>query len=210
MRVRRRIGMLISLLAVANTHGQTDDRPRVAFASTPGGPGDIYVVNLDNGETDPLTDHPRDDWSPSWSPDGRHVAFISSRDGDYYNHMASTDGGDPRRLAAAGVWAIDPAWGPDGKRVAYSQDGDIYTVELATERVARVTNDDADNRAPAWSPDGSEIAYAARARGPKWEDVFLVASTGGPTRNLTNSIWSDRDPTWSPHGTQLAFSSGGS
>jgi TolB protein len=60
----------------------------------------------------PLISHPQSDESPSWAPDGRSIAFASSRRGRFDIYVVGVDGQDPRRITSDGGSNTSPAWGP--------------------------------------------------------------------------------------------------
>src|SRR5204862_17039 len=123
--------------------------------------GSIYVMNADGSGVRRLT-RAHDDHSPTWSPDGRKLAF--ERNGVLYVRNLS----GPvrlRRLTALPDESLAPAWSPDGRRIAferwYDEDSahSITMIPATGGRITRLTDDDADDRAPSWSPDGREIVF---------------------------------------------------
>jgi Tol biopolymer transport system component len=76
--------------------------------------GEIYVMDADGGEQRRLTRSEADDRSPTWSPDGRFIAFVSDRSnpGMHENeiYVMHDDGNDVRRITRNRVWDLDPDW----------------------------------------------------------------------------------------------------
>ncbi len=136
----------------------------------------------------------RSDQEPTFSPDGRTVAFASTRLGRPALWLSGPDGSGLRRLTPPGEeygWSTEPAWSPDGQWIAYAAIGpgqaDIHVVSALGGVPRRLTFDPAEERQPAWSPDGRWIYFVSRRDGgPRvWRkpwaggDPERVSSRGG-------------------------------
>jgi dipeptidyl aminopeptidase/acylaminoacyl peptidase len=81
---------------------------------------DIWVMNADgSGEPRQLTNSPRHDRHPRWSPDGMWLAFESARDGDTQIYLLPLKGGEPRQLTALSTGAAQAIWSRDGRNIAF-------------------------------------------------------------------------------------------
>ena len=143
------------------------------------------------------------DYSPTWSPDGRWIAFRTARAGGKWPEgvmVAAANGSKEYRLTR-GYLAGFPDWSPDGKRVAFAGDIGIFTIAPDGRGKQLLIPD---GEWPSWSPDGSQMAFVARAAGNN--DIF-VTPIGGTPVNVTGTAGSDYGPSWSRDGTQIVFSS---
>ncbi|MEM7345775.1 MAG: protein kinase, partial [Chloroflexota bacterium] len=95
----------------------SSDGQRIAFDSLREyGIGDIYVMNADGSDQIRLTNHPSESsGDPAWSPDGTHIAFVSSSDDIY---IMNADGSE---VTTTGVSGDNPTWSPDGQRIAFTR-----------------------------------------------------------------------------------------
>ena len=104
-----------------------------------------------------LTNHESSDYNPSWSPDGKRIAFTSFRNGRKWDiYVMDADGDNQRRLTnhPDGDW--NPSWSPDGKRIAFVSNRtrdlnpDIYVMDADGSNPRNLTNHPDDDEAPAW------------------------------------------------------------
>ena len=85
---------------------------------------DIYVMNADGSGTRRLTHHAGYNAEPAWSPDGRKIAFRSTRDGNREIYVMNADGSKQRNLTRNPAKDVRPSWSPDGRRIAFVSDRD--------------------------------------------------------------------------------------
>ena len=82
--------------------------------------GDIYVVNANGGKAQQLTTTTAYETSPIWSPDGKHLAFATDRNGNFDVYLVSAEGGVPQRITTNSASEMPLAFSPDGKEIYYS------------------------------------------------------------------------------------------
>jgi dipeptidyl aminopeptidase/acylaminoacyl peptidase len=80
---------------------------------------DLWLVSTASGEPRQLTASPKHDRHPTWSPNGKWLAFESNRDGDFQVYVIPADGGEARKLTTLATEATQPVWSPDGKHIAF-------------------------------------------------------------------------------------------
>ena len=163
-----------------------------------------------------LTQHPDSDALPTWSPDGKQIAFASSRDGDSDIYAMNADGGNVTKLTHDDTNrpAFDsaPAWSPNGRYIAFEstrggRGSDIWLMKPDGTSPIQLIKLGAHDTSPTWSPDGKQIAFASRGgKNFTWE-IHRIDVDGGNIKNLTNNQANDTRPAWAPSGERIAFSS---
>ena len=76
-------------------------------------------MGADGGDVRRLTHHPKMDYWPVWSPDGKRIAFTSNRDGNYEIYLMNADGSGQRNLTNHPAADNFASWSPDGRRLAF-------------------------------------------------------------------------------------------
>jgi Tol biopolymer transport system component len=131
--------------------------------------GSIWTLPAAGGAATRITDIFNDARQPSWSPDGKWIAFFAYRDGGYDLWAIASDGTHQHKLTWGAFDDREPIWSHDGTRIAFSSDRgsplgsdyNIWTLNVRSGELTQVTKDPADDFMPSWSPDDKEIAFAS-------------------------------------------------
>jgi Tol biopolymer transport system component len=127
---------------------------------------------------------------PSYSADGKHIAFESERSGSQEIWTSNDDYSDPVRLTAFGnAWAGSPAWSPDGRQIVfYCNAGgswDIYKINATGGKAIRLTTSSAAEMRPVWSHHGSWIYYTSTQTGKP--QIWRMVPTGEAKVQITRN-----------------------
>ena len=232
MRVKARLGTVAAASLLAFALGGAAPRAAsplpatLAFAKPEADGGGVFVWER-SGRVRLFA---RAAHSPSWSPDGKRVAYV--RDAELW--VADADGSHRARLSdfvTAADWAPDgrslvveregtlavlradgagerpltagsePVWSP-ANRIAFVRDGDLYLVDPTGRGLRRLTTSTATESEPAWSPDGRRLAYVS-AEGAA-VDLFALDVARGTVTQITADPGPETSPAWSEDGV-IAF-----
>lgn len=170
---------------------------------------DIYAVNADGSGLVRLTHDPAADFDPSWSPDGRRIAYRHEDERSGQIYVMNADGSRQRNLTRRRGLDYSPAWSPDGRRIAFGSvragKATIWVMRpdgSGRKRLSRVYGE-----YPAWSPDGRKIAFDHISSGSTGWDIWVMNADGSGARPLMASGASEQGPAWSPDGRAIAYGS---
>jgi Tol biopolymer transport system component len=185
---------------------------------------DIYVSPLDAESPIRLTFRRADDGQPTWSPDGRRLAFKTAQFGSNQLAVINADGTGETLLTRTFRFSEgQPAWSPDATKLLYRrtpenplvQDADSWVLDVAasaqdpTQPVAQaVLLRTGDERYPSYSPDGTQIAFRGDldlVEPSGDEEIYVMNADGTNVRQLTSNADFDSAPSWSPDGKQILF-----
>jgi TolB protein len=125
--------------------------------------------------------------APSWSPDGKNIAYVSFESGRPAIYRQELATGRRQQLTNFKGINSSPAWSPDGKTMAMvlSKDGnpDIYLMDLATKQLKRIISHYAIDTEPAWMPDGQSLLFTSD-RGGK-PQIYRYALGSGKIDRVT-------------------------
>ena len=180
------------------------DATQVAFAAL----GDLWVMTIGAGQARKLTNDRFVEMQPTWSPDGRSLAYSSDRDGTMDLWVRDLSSGADRKVASD---ATKATWAPRGTEIAFLRDGAIHI----TGRSAPIHPAVRDPGRPTWAPEGliaitTLQPYSSRFR-EGTNQLMLVSTTGAPPRRpgaLAHRSIGTREydgPVWSRDGSKMAF-----
>lgn len=171
--------------------------------------GDIFTVPAKDGEIRNITLSPGvREMDASWSPNGKWIAYLSDRSGEYEVYLRKADGtGEEKRITTDGnIWRFPPTWSPNSKylmfgdkkqRLSYVNidDGKVVTVDHSTYN---------DITTYTWSPDSKWIAYSKNGEN-NFSIIWLHSLTDGKNYQLTSGLTDDDSPVFDAKGRYIYF-----
>jgi Tol biopolymer transport system component len=185
--------------------------------------GNLWTMPTTGGTATRISSLSQDTAYPTWSPDGKTIAFQSYKSGTFHVWAMNPDGSNVRELTFGNYDDREPVFSPDGTQIAFSSDRppagspagvasgsyNVWVLTLATGQVTEITHEAVLSNAyyPTWTPDGSHITYVDTSHA-----IDSVAANGqGSVQTLySNASMTLFSPTYSPDGKNLAYVGQGS
>src|SRR5579883_435313 len=172
---------------------------------------DLWLVPTSGGEPKRLTTSAGPDNHPRWSPDGKTIAFVSSRGGSAQVWLLPIDGGEPRQLTKLPIDVSGPLWSPKGDRIAFT--AEVYPNQTPEQTAARDKEKEA-AKSKVRAYDRLMIRHWNAWDEGKRSHLFVADAQSGEARDLTPKLEVNTPPApfggsndyaWSPDGKELAF-----
>ena len=187
---------------------------RIAYVTSSGlGRGARYalmVADADGWNPRTVVNSTEPLMSPSWSPDGRRLAYVSFEGGNSAVWIQDIASGSREKLTSFRGINGAPSFSPDGGRLALtlSKGGnpDVYVMDLGSKHLTQVTNHFGIDTEPSWSPDGGSL-YFTSDRGGR-PQVYQVAASGGSATRVSFEGSYNASPSVSFDGKKIATAQG--
>jgi len=183
------------------------DGARVVFSAR----GDVFTVPAESGITRNLTQSSNaHDRSATWSPDGKYIAYISDKSGEYEIYIQVQDGSDqPIQLTQnSETYIYSILWSPDSKKIAWNdRNGNFQYIDIQTKKITEIDKGEYGlffNY--SWSPDSKWLSYTKQVEN-RFSVIYLYNLAADAKYPVTDSWYSSAQPSFSNDGKYLLFSS---
>ncbi|KPK67476.1 hypothetical protein AMJ87_13335 [candidate division WOR_3 bacterium SM23_60] len=173
------------------------DGQAIAVAAATRDRANIYLISLDGTIIKKITKSGMNT-DPDFSPDGKHLVFVSDVDGDEDIYFYSIEDGHIEKLTDNTAQDFSPSFSPDGSDIVFISNmhdtfkWEIYKVNVNTKRTKRLTNNRYWDGFPKFSSDGKSIVYSSKRNGS--EDIYIMNTNGGNEQVLYASDADENDP----------------
>lgn len=180
---------------------------RIAFVAKSGNTKEIFLMDYDGKRIRQLTKSGTINLSPTWSPDGEKLAFISFRKGATGICLMDSSGKLSTVMMKKGELNSAPDWSPDGGSLVFSSDEsgntEIYRLDVVSGKKERLSFHPAIDSSPCWSPVGREIIFTSDRSGSP--QLYIMDAEGTNVRRLTYEGTYNDSAAWSPKGDKIAY-----
>ncbi len=171
--------------------------------------GNVFTVPAEHGSIRTLTTDNSSvhELNPAWSPDGKWIAYLSDKTGEYELYTRPQMGGQDTRVTTdGGVYRYGPAWSPDSKKLLYwDKLHKLWWISVDEKKPVQVDQGDyADIADGSWSPDSLWIAYSKADRRGAGQ-MYLYSLDQKKPAKISNGFYNDTNPVFDPDGKYIFF-----
>ncbi|MBE7542020.1 MAG: PD40 domain-containing protein [Solibacteraceae bacterium] len=171
--------------------------------------GEIFTAPIEKGVPRNLTrTSGAHEKFPDWSPDGRHIAYISDLSGEEELYIVPQDGSGPAvQLTTDGKeMRYRPLWSPDSKKIAFSdKEGRLFVVTVADKSKKLVADEKRGQLQDfTWAPDSRHLAFSLSGESPI-RAIHIWSEADGQVRRVTDPMFPANNPAWDPEGKYLYY-----
>ena len=203
---------LIQLTRSINQLAWSPDGKQILFGTrNKNGLHDIFIIEADGTNAQPLFKAQNYKREPAWSPDGKQIAYMAYSKilGAWNIHIATTDTQSIEPIIPVDRLGGDPAWSPDGTEIAFVmaafQKREIYIYNLKASTQEKLLQKESPWMLhPTWSPNGKKIAFYLSGIGQQ-NGVYIVNRDGTELQQVTEVDARVYSLTWSPNGDKLLY-----
>ena len=183
------------------------DGTRMAYVSFQNKKPILFVQGLSASQQPaPVANYKGSNSAPAWSPDGKQLAAVLTKDGSSQIYLMNADGTNLRRVTFSGFIDTEPFFTPDGRSIYFTSDRggspQIYRMPAKGGEAVRVTFEGDYNVSPRLSPEGKTLVYVSRNDGR-----FQVMAMDLGTRQIQTLTdgYRDESPTFAPNGRMILY-----
>ncbi|MES2614879.1 MAG: DPP IV N-terminal domain-containing protein [Bdellovibrionota bacterium] len=194
----------------------SSDGDTIAYSSsTKNGETHIFTMNAFGGNKRALINSSEIEVEPSYSPNGKYLAFTSNRFGKPMIFTRDLKTGEDSRLTYAGWYNASASWSPDSTTLAFASYDrkidrwDLFKINSDGSRLERLTLSQGDNEKPTWSPDGRFIMFQSTRSSSgnntinSISKLYVMSKDGYFSKDLPTAVSEIRQPVWGPRLEQI-------
>jgi TolB protein len=180
---------------------------KIVFVSNRDGSDELYMMDYDGHNQTRITFNNIKDYMPSWSADGRKIAYTAYRQEKAGLYILDLDQGKRKIVFDQGT-SFGSNFSPDGKKLAFCSTEDesnpeIYVAKSDGTSIKRLTFNKAIDTAPSWSPTNREIAFTSDRSGSP--QIYIMDAEGSNVRRCSFGGTYHDGPAWSPTGDRIIY-----
>jgi TolB protein len=200
------VRMLTSGRDLVLTPRFSPNKQEITYMSYEGGNPRVYLLQIETGQRELVSDLPNMSFSPRFSPDGQKIVMSLQQEGNANIYTMDLRSRTMTRLTSTAAIDTAPSYSPDGSRIVFESDRggrqQLYVMGADGSNPQRISFGNGNYATPVWSPRGDLIAFTKRTGGTF--AIGVMKPDGSGERILTEG-YHNEGPTWAPNGRVLMF-----